>query len=386
MYNAFPDHTTKKYPMKLENNYLYPLALKLGKGIGPVLYKSLIDEFGSAKNIFCTEMKHIGKVKKGGFDISSLLQEKEVLLSKAAHLSQAQKRKSIKTTTYGEQGYPQRLAQLHAPPPLLYYKGNAKLTARHVVSIVGTRYPTHYGKEVTKALVGQLKAYDTLIVSGLAYGIDITAHQEALAQGMRTIAVMPGGLDMIYPPDHIHTVEAITKAEGAVISEYGLGTRPMQHYFPARNKVIAGIADATIVVEAPKRSGALITAYYANEFNRDVFAVPGPINSQSNEGCHQLIKKHLAHLLTHVNDLAYVMNWSKEEDRSTAKHYTMLSMDLTPLEKKTVTLLANSPKQAVTMDALQRHLNIPTKEITAITLALELKGILLVTGHGYMLV
>ena len=349
--------------MNLKNDHLYSIALKLGKGVGSVLYKNLIDEFGSAQNFFCTEKKHFDATKKRGLDCCTLLQEKEALLAAAKQFLKKQQSKECQTIGYQEKGYPQRLAQLHAPPSLLYYQGNAKLTAKHVVSIVGTRHPTNYGKDVTQALVRQLKPYDALIVSGLAYGIDIIAHQEALAQGMRTIAVMPAGLDMIYPPDHIQTVEAITKARGAIVSEHSIGTRPIQHHFPARNKIIAGMADATIVIQAPRKSGALITAYHASEFDREVFAVPGPIHAPHNEGCHQLIKKHVAHLLTHVDDLAYVMNWSSEPT-TTPTHQPTTPIPLTSLEKKVVDLLANAPQQMVTIEKLYTHLNIPIQEIT----------------------
>ena len=313
----------------------------------------------------------------------SFLKEKEALLAKATRFWITQKDRGVKIIAYGEEGYPHRLATLYAPPSLLYCRGDSELNVKHVVSIVGTRYPTSYGREVTKELVRQLKPYDALIVSGLAYGIDITAHQEALNQKMRTVAVLPAGLDMIYPSDHVEAVQAITKARGAIISEHGVGNRAMQHHFPARNRIIAGLADVTIVVEAPRKSGALITAYYANDFNREVFAVPGSIHAIHSEGCHALIKKQMAHLLTDIDDLAYVMNWSGATATVPA-HDVITSISLTPLEKKVVTLIANLPKQVATMDKLQMHLNMPIKEITAVTLNLELKGVLHVTGSGYV--
>ena len=381
---ALLHHIAYIYIMNPKNDHLYPIALKLGKGVGSVLYKKIIDKFGSAKNVFCTKSEHLYKGEKRGFDLSVLLKEKEDLLTSAQRFWQIHQSKGIQILSYGEKGYPERLAQLHAPPPLLYYKGSTSLNAKHIVSIVGTRHPTNYGKEVTKALVGQLKPYDALIVSGLAYGIDITAHKQALAHDIPTIAVMPGGLNMIYPTEHLQIAQTMANTKGGLISEYSFGTKPTQHQFPARNKIIAGIADATIVIEAPHKSGALITAYHANEFNREIFAVPGSIQADNSQGCHNLIKKHEAHLLTHIDDLAHVMNWSQEEAKKPSYH-NYPTLNLSPQEEKMVNFLKNKPKKMATIDMLSTTLHLPLEKITSMALSLELEGIINVIGNQYQL-
>ena len=298
--------------MSTNSDHLYAIALKLAKGIGPVTYKNCIDHFGHAKNVFCASATQKGTPAKINVNFSSLLAEEKALLSAAKNFLEKHKKEGIRVVAYGEETYPRRLAQLHAPPSLLYCSPLAKLDKNRVISIVDTRHPTAYGKEVTKALVCQLKKYNPLIVSGLAYGIDIAAHEAALAYGIPTVAVMPGGHDMIYPALHADIAQKLPQGGGGLLSEYSLGVKPSIHHFPARNRIIAGISDATIVVQAPQKSGALITAYFANECNREVFAVPGPIHAESSAGCHHLIKNHVAHLLTDIDDLAYVMNWSHD--------------------------------------------------------------------------
>lgn len=370
--------------MNYKNDHRYCVALKLFKGIGSVLYKNIIDKFGSAKNFFCTKNEQLNNIQKIGFNVFAVHAEKEVLLKAAERFLEIQKERGICLLAYGEEGYPSRLAQLHAPPSLLYYNSSTPLNAKRVVSIVGTRHATNYGKGVTKALVAQLKTYDALIVSGLAYGIDITAHRAAIAHDIPTIAVMPGGLDMIYPAEHIPTVKAMQDGGGGLISEYSLGIKPVQHQFPARNKIIAGIADATIVVEAAHKSGALITACYANEFNREVFAVPGSVHAPKSAGCHDLIKKHEAHLLTNIEEFAYIMNWD-QKPRTLCTQPTTPSIPLTVNEKKIVALLTSSPQKMARIDTLKAHLNLPLEKITSLTLELELKQVIDVVGGGYIL-
>lgn len=370
--------------MSTHSDHLYTIALKLAKGIGSVTYKNCIDRFGHAKNVFCASPSQKTKLPKINVNFASLLAEEKTLLSAAKNLLERHKRQGVRVVAYGEEMYPTRLAQLHAPPSLLYCSLGAELDKHRVVSIVGTRQSTAYGKEVTKALVYQLKKYNPLIVSGLAYGIDIAAHKAALAYDIPTVAVMPGGHDMIYPSLHADIAEKLPQGGGGMLSEYSLGVKPSMHHFPARNRIIAGLSDATIVVEAPKKSGALITAYFAHECNREVFAVPGPIDAESSAGCHHLIKNHVAHLLTHIDDLAYVMNWSHDSSEKNNRKNESLAVALTTQEKVFVQVLHDSRK-TVNMDMLSTALHLPLDTIASLALHLEMKGVIEVMGDSYRL-
>lgn len=366
------------------NNHLYAIALKLGRGIGPVFYKSLIDHFGSGEKVFggVGDSSHM-VFKKRGIG-SALLSKREELLEAAQALLEKHQKEGVRLITYGDPSYSIRLAQLHAPPSLLYYKGVADLNHPRMVSIVGTRQPSAYGREVTKALVEQLKAYKVTIISGLAYGIDIIAHKAAIASKIPTIAVLPGGADKIYPPEHQGIFDQITDNQGAMVTEYSLGVQPATHHFPARNKIIAALSDATIVVEAPIKSGALITAYYANEFDREIFAIPGEIQSMHAAGCHELIKKHIAHLFTEIKDLAYVMNWSCDPSKKGSPlKDSSPPIALTAQEERFLEKLAHFSPQMVTTEALGIALDIPIEKVTSLALHLELKGVIEVIGDRY---
>ena len=369
--------------MYTSSNHLYAVALKFAKGMGSVAYKNCIDHFGKAKHVFNASATKKGKKATISIDFADLLAQEKTLLSTAQNFLATHAKKGIRVLAYGEDHYPMRLGQLHAPPSLVFDNIASNLDQPRVVSIVGTRNPSSYGKDVTRALVRKLKPYNPLIVSGLAYGIDIVAHEAALAHNMPTVAVMPGGHDMIYPANHALTAERMTQKGGGMLTEYCLGTKPSIHHFPARNRIIAGLADATIVVEAPKKSGALITAYHANEYNREVFAVPGGIHTENAAGCHHLIKEHVAHLMTDVEDLAYVMNW--RSDTSTKNHHhAPPPVPLTTQEKAFVQALHDFDTPAH-MEPLSSSLQLPTHRVASLALQLEIKGVIEVIGGAYRL-
>lgn len=364
------------------NHQLYPIALSLCKGIGPVLYKRLIDHFGSAENTFKASEKALCNIVKKKDILLSLLSEKKDLLKSAQRFRENHIKKGVHILAYGEDDYPTRLAQIHAPPSLLYCTNKIDFNNSRMVSIVGTRQSTPYGKRVTQTLVAQLKEYNAVVVSGLAYGIDITAHKAALNNKIPTVAVIPGGIDMIYPPEHIEVAKQFQVEGGGIITEYSLGVKPSIHHFIARNKIIAALSEATIIVEAPQQSGALTTAYFATEFDRDVFAVPGSIQTQRSSGCHALIKKHAAHLLTHINDLAYIMNWSSTSTKKRPTHIYQ-TIALTSQEKQFMHVLERSSLNLVTIEAMSASLHMDPKMITSLALQLELKGALDIIGGQY---
>jgi len=298
---------------------LYQVALSFIPQIGNVLTKQLISYCGSAEQVFKTNRGKLLKIPNIGEKIASLIAEHqaEALKKAEAALKQAEKERA-KILFYTDTDYPQRLRQFADSPALLYWQGNADLDAPVMVGIVGTRKATKYGKAVTEQIVAQLQALKATIISGLAYGIDILAHREALKNALPTIGVMGSGLDRIYPYEHAATARQII-ANGGLLTEYTFGVSPAAPHFPNRNRIIAALSDAIIVVEAAAKGGALITAEYANQYNREVFAVPGNLGQTYSEGCNYLIQQHKAHIFTSVEAMAALMNWHKDAQQKVRK-------------------------------------------------------------------
>ena len=272
-------------------------------------------------------------------------------------------------------------------PLLLHVKGNIDYNTSKVVSIVGTRQITSYGKEVVRHLMQGLRAYQgLLIVSGLAYGVDIHVHRHALAQGIPTVAVLPSGIEAIYPAAHQRTAAEMILHQGGMISEYAKDTKVETFHFPARNRIIAGLSDATIVVEAPKKSGALITAKQADEYNRVVFAVPGRLGERCSEGCLRLIKNHEAMVLTSAEDIADYFNWEKKEQAGLQLPSLEQRGVLTEQEKAAVKTLARLSK-AVDLETWGKAAGIGIEALSTMVLQLELKEVIKsLPGGKYTLV
>lgn len=256
---------------------IHQIALSQVKGVGYVLSNKLMACFGSAQAIFQGSLKELIRVLGGNRSLAQAILSKRGL-AEANELWAAHNKADIRIITPWEEVYPQRLKHIYGAPTLLYLRGNVELNKARIISIVGTRRATDYGKKVVETLLSALSAYPLLVVSGLAYGVDIHAHRTAMELGLPTLAVLAGGVDTIYPALHKKVAEAML-ARGGLLSEHPLETKPEAHQFAARNRLIAGVADATIVVEAGQSSGALITANYANEYDREVFAVAGSIMS-----------------------------------------------------------------------------------------------------------
>ena len=280
--------------------------------------------------------------------------------------------------------YPRRLKEAPDAPLMLFYKGNADLNARHIIDIVGTRHCTHYGEDLIRAFVRDLRRLvpDTLIVSGLAYGVDIHAHREALANGLKTVAVLAHGLDTLYPPAHSDTAnEMIT--HGGLITEYMTRTQPDKLNFVRRNRITAGLCDATILVESARKGGGLITTRIAKEYNRDVFAFPGPVGAPYSEGCNNLIRDCGAGLITSAEDFVKDMGWENEATLEKARSKGIersLFPDLTEDEQKIVGLLkqANDLRQ----DMISVKTGINAGNLTALLFQLEMKGVVKAYAGG----
>lgn len=286
---------------------IYNIALTLVERIGSVHAKNLLNHFGSAEAIFNAKAKQLMAVRGIGEVTAGLILKKDVLTEAEKQLPFIEKH-GIQVLFYNDSDYPQRLKQCNDAPVLLYFKGKGNLNHPRIISVVGTRMATSYGKLLCRQLAEVLAPYDVLIVSGLAFGIDVAAHQESLQQGMPTVGVLAHGLDRIYPALHQPLAKKMV-LNGGLLTEFLPGTNPDKENFPKRNRIIAGIADAVVVVEATAKGGALITADIANSYDRDVFAFPGKTTDLCSEGCNFLIKSHRAALINHPDELLYYLGW-----------------------------------------------------------------------------
>lgn len=348
----------------------YYIALNLIPGIGRVLAKHLISYCGSAEQVFKTKKGKLLKVPGIGPKMADNILQSNFLQEAAQEVKRAQD-SNVTILSYHDEAYPERLRHIIDAPLYLYTKGDMALNAKKVVAIVGTRKATPYGYDLTTKLLEDLARYqDLLVVSGLAYGIDICAHRKCVQLGIPTIGVLANGLDTIYPKAHASTAQKM-QGNGGLVTENRLGTLPDAPKFPERNRIIAGMADAVIVVEAAKKGGALITAEIANSFNRDVFAYPGDIHKSASEGCNNLIKQHKAHLITSVKDLEYIMRWDATETSSKQASPLQLTLD-NPDEQKITEILKEGEIQ---IDQLSYKSQIPIGTLASILLHLEFQGL-----------
>ncbi len=352
----------------MQNSALYEVALSLIPGIGNVLTKQLVSYCGSAQEVFKKPRGKLMKIPNIGPKIADAIVGSKVLNQAEEELNNAE-RLGAEILFYTSSAYPKRLSKIINAPILLYYKGEASLNADKVLSIVGTRRATNYGREFIEKLVAEFKTLDDLIiVSGLAYGIDIQAHKVSLKHNIPTVGVMANGLDMVYPADHKETARKMIE-QGGLLTENKFGTKPDAPKFPERNRIIAGIADAVLVVEATASGGALITAEIANSFDIDVMALPGGIHQKSSEGCNKLIKEHKAHLVTSAADVISLLNW--DIPKNTLKKKLTIALDQ---EEQIIYDLLTSKEHQI--DELSYKSRIPIGKLPAILLNMELKGLL----------
>lgn len=284
---------------------------------------------------------------------------------------------SIEILTYDNPHFPQRLKECDDAPLVLYYRGNTDLNCQRIINIIGTRHCTSYGQDLIRKLVADLHAMypDILIVSGLAYGVDIHAHRNALQQGMQTVGVLAHGLDMIYPATHRETAKDMTR-QGGLLTEYPSGTRPEKRNFVQRNRIVAGMSDACVLVESASRGGGLITASISSNYNREVFAFPGNIGAPYSEGCNNLIRDKGAHLVTSASDILDFLHWSDSKTLENARSKGIereLFPDLTNDEQTVVNALQKHGDQQINMLAINTQM--PISSITATLFTLEMKGV-----------
>jgi DNA processing protein len=362
-----------------DDSLFHELALTLLPGIGPQLTRQLMSYGGSAKNVL---MMPPGKLRRipgvGEATVKNLTgPEREKALRKAeADLKKAEK-DGVEILFYTSKRFPSRLKLIPDAPVILYYQGTADLNAPKTVALVGTRQATDYGREQTERIVKGLLPHQPLVVSGLAYGIDIIAHRTALQEGLDTVGVMATGLDIIYPAAHRKTAEKM-REQGGLLTEFPFGTAPDRYNFPARNRIIAGLADGTVVVEAAIKGGALITAELALSYDRDVLAVPGNLGSAASEGCNALIKNNKAALYQEPADLEQLLNWDAALHQSgkfkPAPSYS--ADDFAPEEFAMITVLAAAPGRELQMDDLAWQAQLPIHAVASLLLGLEFRGVI----------
>lgn len=355
----------------MEQERLALLALHFIPGLGNHTIRQLIAYCGSAQQVFSIpkgkllRVPGIGKSTVRGFVATDAFNSAEKEIRKA-------EKHEVELIFYSDTRFPARLKHASDAPSLLYAKGNINFETRRSIGIVGTRKCTDYGRRCTASLIEGLAHHRPLIVSGLAYGIDIHAHQEAVRCGLQTIGVMGSGIDVIYPYAHSGTVLRML-SHGGILTENPFSTKPDAHNFPARNRIIAGLIDVLVVVEAAERGGALITADIANSYDREVLAFPGDVNKSFSVGCNNLIKANRAHLISSAEDLERIMNWDVEETKR-ADNRAALTIPLDADEQCVVNCLEAAEK-ALHIDELSWRTALPVARMATLLLNLEIKSV-----------
>lgn len=351
---------------------LSEIALTFIPGVGSVTARNLISYFGTAENVFSAKNRQkLMSVPGVGPKTAECILKKDFFKEAEKELGFVERYK-IETLFFTSEKYPKRLRNCYDAPLMLYFKGKADLNASRIVSIVGTRNATDYGKSITQELVEGLKQHDVLVVSGLAYGIDGIAHKACLKHHIPTVGVVGHGLDRIYPSQHRSLAEKML-SEGGLLTEFPSETIPDRENFPKRNRIVAGMSDATIIVEASVSGGALITAELANSYNRDVFAFPGSVFEEYSSGCNYLIKTNRAHLITSVKDVEFLLGWLSPTPKDQAKQ-TSLFLNLSEDEQKLADVL--KAKGACGVDDLSLATDWPQSKLAVTILALEMQGII----------
>jgi DNA processing protein len=344
-------------------------------GIGPAKVQALFGYFGNLQDAWRATARELRLL---GFDqrtIDQFLQEREALdLEK--NLEQV-KSSGVSVLTWESPDYPKPLREISNSPPVLFIRGELRPSDRWAVAVVGTRRRTAYGRQVTRELVAGLAKSGITVVSGLARGIDGEAHLAALDYGGRTIAVLGSGVDQIYPPEHRDLAARIENGRGAVVSDYPLGTEPEARNFPPRNRIISGLSMGVLIIEAGAKSGALITARFAIEQDREVFAVPGNVNSAASQGTNQLIQQG-AKLVTRVEDILEELNLQMAVEQ--ADLFAVM-----PESAEEAVLLGMLTSEPTHIDDLSRTAGMPTSIVSSTLTLLELKGIVQhVGGMSYV--
>ena len=354
-----------------ENNLLYTLALQHIPNIGDITAKKLISQCGSAEAVLKEKKQNLLKIDGIGTTILSHLFE-------VTHLKEAEKEidfineNQIKVSYFEEETYPEKLKHCIDGPILLFEAGNVNLKEQRIISIVGARKITTSGIAFCEDLIEKLAIYNPVIVSGFAYGTDITAHKAAIKHNLQTVGCLAHGLNQIYPKVHKKYMVEVEK-NGGFFTDFWSSDHFDRNNFLKRNRVIAGLSEATIVIESAEKGGSLVTADIASSYNRDVFAVPGRVTDSQSVGCNNLIKQQKAHMLTTPLDVPYILNWQLEDDKKPVIQ-KQLFVELDATEKVIYKYLNDNNKQQ--LDSIAISCNLPIFKVASILLTMELKGVI----------
>jgi len=366
----------------MDDKLLYKIALSIIPGIGGILARNAVAYVGSVEGVFAESLKSLQKIPGIGEVNAHRIKDKSVLLNAEKELRFITKNE-ISALFYTDKNFPHRLKTCVDAPVIIYTRGNLNLDEQRILSIVGTRNATNYGKQVCEELIQNLseRKYKALIVSGLAYGIDIQAHKSALKYNVPTAGVVGHGLDKMYPSLHAETAKKMLE-EGGLVTDFPSGTKIDPSNFIRRNRIIAGLADATIVIESARTGGALITAEIASSYNRDVFAFPGRAGDTYSKGCNQLIRNSGANLIDGIDDLEFFMGW--EQPSKNKIEQSSLFVELTAEEERVVTLLRENGELFI--DQISSELTLPVSRVSSMLLTLEFKNVVIaMPGKMYKL-
>jgi DNA processing protein len=361
------------------SNDLYKIAFANLHGIGPSRGSQLVSKIGSVEELFSLKPKEIYLRTGIAKSIIQQLNREEAIREAERQLNFNEKH-AIKTHFFLDPDYPRRLKQCQDQPMILYSKGPLNLNQEKIVSVVGTRNQTDYGAFILEELIQTFNGNNILVVSGLAYGVDISAHRLCIENNISTLGVLGHGLDRIYPAKHKNIALKMLE-QGGLLTEFGIGTNPDRENFPMRNRIVAGIADATIVIESKAKGGSMITAELANDYNRDVFAFPGDVNKPYSEGCNLLIRKEKAHLITNGDEFLSFMNWSNQDMKPKQK---ILFEHFDENEKMILEILSN--QNDLHMDVLSIRTQLSASKMNVILFNLEMKNaVKQLSGRRYRL-
>lgn len=352
-----------------EQDLFYLLALQRVEGVGDIMAKKLLTHCGTAEAVFKMKTTQLAAIDGVGAALLKNLKDQSVF-DKATKELEFIDTDKIKVSFFLDEDYPDRLKHCIDGPVLLFSSGNINLKNRKIISIVGTRQITSYGTDFCRKLIEDLSPLDPIIVSGFAYGVDIVAHQLALEYKLQTIGVVAHGLNQIYPKTHKKYVARVEE-NGGFMTEFWSTSNPDKENFVRRNRIVAGMSEATIVIESADRGGSLITANMANDYNRDVFAVPGRTSDKYSQGCNNLIKTQKANLLTSAADVVYILNWDIEKKVKPVQKQLFVMLD--DDEQKVYDYLLKTGKELMDIIALQ--CDFPIYKISGILLNMELKGV-----------
>ena len=348
----------------------YVLALLKVEGVGDIVAKKLLSNCPEPAQIFKSKASHLNSIDGIGTVLIKNLKDKAIFQKAEAELSFIEKNQ-IKVSYFLDENYPERLKHCIDGPVLLFSLGNIQLKNRKMISIVGTRQISSYGLNFCKNLIADLAPLDPIIVSGFAYGVDIIAHQAALEYNLQTVGILAHGLNQVYPKIHKKYVNRIEE-NGGFMTEFWSTSSPEKENFVRRNRIVAGISEATIVIESADKGGSIITANLANDYNRDVFAVPGRVGDYYSQGCNTLIKTQKANLLTSAADLIFQLNWDIETKAKPIQK--QLFVELNSEEQKIYDFLIARGKEMLDIIALE--CDFPIFRISGILLNMELKGVI----------